>query len=87
MQRELWGTVWKRKWEGQGQVEGSLSPTREECGRAFAPRASKGDFQVSKGVICYVSKREKDVKRERRNLRWAYTWGVTTCTPTRMYLC
>jgi hypothetical protein len=33
---------------------GSLSTTRDECGRTFAPRASKGDFQVSKegGWLC-----------------------------------
>jgi hypothetical protein len=31
--------------------EGSLTPTRDKCGQDFAPRESKGDFQVSKGVI------------------------------------
>jgi hypothetical protein len=42
-----WGS---EKGEGNSGVEeGSLAPTRDKCGRAFEPRASKGDFQVSKG--------------------------------------
>ncbi len=38
------------KGEGDAGVgEGSLSPTRDKSGQAFAPQTSKGDFQVSKG--------------------------------------
>ncbi len=33
--------------EVRGKGVGSLSPTRDKCGRTFAPRASKGDSQVS----------------------------------------
>ncbi len=35
-----------------GVGKGSLAPTRDKCGQEFAPRESKGDFQVSKRVIC-----------------------------------
>ncbi len=47
------------KGEGNSGVgEGSLAPTRDKCGRAFAPRASRGDFQVSKGWFVTQTERE-----------------------------
>ncbi len=47
------------KGEGKSGVgEGSLAPTRDKCGRAITPRASKGDFQVSKGSFLTQTERE-----------------------------
>jgi hypothetical protein len=36
------GPLGEERGEGYGQGEGSLSPTREECGRAFAPELQRG---------------------------------------------
>jgi hypothetical protein len=41
---------------------GSLSPTRDECGRTFAPGAPKRDFQVSKEGGTLHGQKEKGCK-------------------------
>ncbi len=41
---------------------GSLSPTRDECGRTFAPRAPKGAFQVSTEGGTLRGQKEKGCK-------------------------
>jgi hypothetical protein len=54
---------------------GSLSPTREECGRAFTQRASKGDFQVSKGGNLLCEQEEKGCKKGMRGFAMDISMG------------
>jgi hypothetical protein len=66
--RERWGGLGK----GRGKLGvgvGSIASTRDKCGRAFAPRASKGGFP---------SKLKRCIAQEQGRVQGEGAWGIIT---------